>query len=177
MTSLAEAQKSFVAALRNVSISPRANVQGPRSERFLTVYHDNAARGLASALAARYPVVKRLVGNNFFRTTAHAYAAAEPPRSPIVLYYGEKLPRFIETYEPARPAPYLAAIARLERARGLAYHAPSAGPVSATAFAAVSAEQLTQARRTASVGIDRDIAFIRSTRSGVSTRLALRRCR
>ena len=144
MTSLAEVQKSFNAALRNISISQRGNVQGPRSERFLTVYRDNTAKGLVSALASRYPVVKRLVGNNFFRTMAHAYLAAEPPRSPIMLYYGENLPRFIETHEPAQPVPYLAAIARLECARGLAYHAPSAGTVSATAFAAVSAEQLTQ---------------------------------
>ncbi len=39
-----------------------------------------------------------------------------------MLYYGEKFPEFIDAFAPARPVPYLAAVARIEMARGLAYH-------------------------------------------------------
>jgi hypothetical protein len=37
-------------------------------------------------------VVKRLVGDEFFRAIAHVYATAELPRSPVMLYYGETFP-------------------------------------------------------------------------------------
>jgi len=148
MTNLAEAQKSFAAALRNMSIAPPANIRGPRTERRFAVYRNNVAVGLISALATRYPVVKRLVGDEFFREMAREYVAVEPPRSPIMLYYGEKFPDFIEAFEPARPVPYLAAIARIEMARGLAYHAADAQPVAANDFTALPPRQFAHLRVT-----------------------------
>jgi hypothetical protein len=148
MTNLADAQKSFAAALHNISIAPPANIRGPRIERRFAVYRNNVAVGLISALATRYPVVKRLVGDEFFREMARSYVMVEPPRSPIMLYYGEKFPDFIESFEPARPVPYLAAIARIEMARGLAYHAADAQPVAAGDFAALPPQQFAQLRMT-----------------------------
>jgi hypothetical protein len=148
MTNLAEAQKSFAAALRNISIAPPANIRGPRTERRFAVYRNNVAVGLISALASRYPVVKRLVGDAFFHEMARAYIAVEPPRSPIMLYYGEKFPDFIASFEPARPVPYLAAIAQIEMARGLAYHAADAQSVGADDFAALPPRQFAHLRVT-----------------------------
>jgi hypothetical protein len=117
-----------------------------RVERRFVVYRHNVAAGLAAALAARFPVVKRLVGEEFFRTMARGYAGSELPRSPIILFYGETFPAFIDEFAPARPVPYLGDIARIEMARSLACHAADATPLDADAFAALPADGLGELR-------------------------------
>jgi hypothetical protein len=77
---------------------------------------------------------------------AHVYASAELPRSPIMLYYGETFPAFIDDFEPARPVPYLGDIARVEMARGLAYHAADAKPLDPGAFAELPPDRLGDTR-------------------------------
>jgi len=59
-----------------------------RSDRRFAVYRNNLAVGLVSALATRFPVVKRLVGDEFFRAMAHADASVDLPRPPLMMYYG-----------------------------------------------------------------------------------------
>jgi hypothetical protein len=63
-----------------------------------------------------------------------------------MLYYGETFPGFIDDFEPARPIPYLGDIARIEMARGLAYHAADETPLEPEAFAALPPERLSEAR-------------------------------
>jgi hypothetical protein len=151
MTSLAETQSAFARSLLDRTVPVPADIRGAsrrRADRRFAVYRNNVAAGLANALAARFPVVKRLVGDDFFRAMAHVYAAVELPRSPIMLYYGETFPGFIDDFEPARPIPYLGDIARVEMARGLAYHAADATPLDPDAFAALPADRLGETRVT-----------------------------
>jgi hypothetical protein len=77
---------------------------------------------------------------------ARDYIAAYPPRSRIMLYYGERFPDFIAKFEMARPVPYLADVARIEMARGLAYHAADAEPIEANAFAVLPQRQFAELR-------------------------------
>jgi hypothetical protein len=149
MPSLAQTQDAFAKSLLDRTVPVPADIRGAsrrRADRRFAVYRNNVAAGLANALAARFPVVKRLVGDEFFRAMAHVYAAAELPRSPIMLYYGETFPAFIDDFEPARPIPYLGDIARVEMARGLAYHAADATPLDPDAFAALQADRLGETR-------------------------------
>jgi putative DNA-binding protein len=149
MPSLADIQDAFATALldRTVAVPPSLSGAARRqSDRRFAVYRNNVAVGLVSALATRFPVVKRLVGDEFFRAMAHAYASVELPRSPLMMYYGETFPVFIEQFAPAAPIPYLADVARIEMARGLAYHAADATPLDPSAFAAVPADQLPNLR-------------------------------
>ena len=149
MTSLAQTQNAFAKSLLDRTVPVPANIRGAsrrRADRRFAVHRNNVAAGLASALAVRFPVVKRLVGDDFFRAMAHVYATAELPRSPIMLYYGETFPGFIDDFEPARPIPYLGDIARVEMARGLAYHAADATPLDPDAFAALPADRLGETR-------------------------------
>jgi hypothetical protein len=67
---------------------------------------------------------------------------AEPPRSPIMLDYGTGFPDFIRQFEPVAELPYLADVARVERAWTEAYHAPEASPIDPTAFTAIAPDQL-----------------------------------
>src|SRR5579864_7312457 len=80
MPSLAEIQDAFATALLDRTSPVPAFLAGAarhRPERRFAVYRNNVAAGLVEALATRFPVVKRLVGDEFFRAMAHLYAMAE----------------------------------------------------------------------------------------------------
>lgn len=107
-----------------------ADPSGPHPVRAL-IHRNTYRHSLGVALQESFPVVRRLVGESFFSAMAAAYVTAHPPRSRIMSHYGDTLPAFIEDFEPARTVPYLADIARLERARIRAFHAQepaSTGP-------------------------------------------------
>src|SRR6266545_6393061 len=121
MSQLAEVQKAFAEALLDTSARVPLPVRGAarrKADNRFAVYRNNVLAGLTSALAARFPVVQRLVGNEFFRDMARVYVTVEPPRSPLLMHYGETFAAFIDGFEPAAPIPYLGDIARLEMARG-----------------------------------------------------------
>ncbi|NBB70182.1 MAG: DUF2063 domain-containing protein [Alphaproteobacteria bacterium] len=93
------------------------------------VYRNNVAVGLTGALAAAYPVTRRLVGEAFFTATAKAFVAAHPPRSRSLALYGAAFPSFLAAFPPARGVAYLGDVARLERAVLEALHAADAAPL------------------------------------------------
>jgi hypothetical protein len=66
----------------------------------------------------------------------------EPPRSPIMLDYGAGFPDFVRQFEPAATLPYLADVARIERAWTEAYHAPEVAPIDPGVFMAIAPDQL-----------------------------------
>ena len=145
MLSLAHVQSAFAEALLATSAPVPLAVRGAarrKAERRFAVYRNNVLAGLTSALAARFPVVQRLVGEEFFREMARLYVTREPPRSPLLMHYGETFAAFIDGFPPAAPIPYLGDIARLETARGRAYHAADAVPIDPTAFAALPPNRL-----------------------------------
>jgi hypothetical protein len=111
---------------------------GEVARRF-AVYQNNVAASLRAALARRFPVVARLVGAEFAAALFSTFARAHPPRSPLLLAYGAGLPGFLETFPPVRRLPYLPDVARLELARGRAYHAADADPMPAAALAEAAA--------------------------------------
>ena len=99
------------------------------------VYRNNVASSLIKALEARFPVIERLVGEAFFKGVAHAFIRTHPPRSPVLMEYGEAFPAFLAAFPPAQGLPYLADVARIEYARGEAYRAADAEPVAPAALA------------------------------------------
>ena len=108
------------------------------------VYRNNVIAGLVSSLAARFPVVGRLVGDEFFGAMARCYVIDQPPRSPVLLLYGDTFPEFIENFVPAGSIEYLADVARLEFAKGRAYHATDASPLHRKIMAALRADRLNE---------------------------------
>lgn len=118
-------------------------VGGPTSRRSggkLAARHDDVAP--IDVLAARYPVVRRLVGDESFRAMALRFTASEPSRSATLEDYGEAFPRFLRSQGKAASIEYVADIAELEMVRGKARHAADARPVRAQAFAALSIKRL-----------------------------------
>ncbi|TCP15519.1 putative DNA-binding protein [Crenobacter luteus] len=106
--------------------------------RGLAVYRNNYRVGLADTLAYVYPVVKALVGDDFFAGLAREYVGRTPSRSGDLHRYGDAFGDFLAGFEPARALPYLADTARLEWLVHRAYYAPDAAPLAPDAFAALA---------------------------------------
>ena len=87
------------------------------------VYRNNVVTSLVGALADTYPVVRELVGADFFHAMARVHVAQAPPRSKLLRVYGEAFPEFIAGFRPAQSLPYLADVARLEWQRVCSFHA------------------------------------------------------
>jgi hypothetical protein len=90
------------------------------------VYRNNVIVSLIAALAETFDVTRQLVGDEFFAAMARQFIVEHPPRSPVLSDYGDEFAGFIESFSPAGSVPYLADVARLERARVRAYHAADA---------------------------------------------------
>ncbi len=113
----------------------------PAGRRF-DVYRNNVVSGLCDALELGFPVVARLVGTEFFRALAGAFARAHPPRSPVLSGYGEAFPAFLSGFPTVAHLPYLPDMARLELALRRAYHAADPAPFDPAALAALTAADL-----------------------------------
>ncbi|MFV0245501.1 MAG: DUF2063 domain-containing protein [Qingshengfaniella sp.] len=111
-------------------------------ERRFAVYRNNVTVSLIDALARRFPVVQRLVGDDFFREMARLYIAEHRPRSPVLLEWGAGFPIFLAWFAPLKTYPYMADVARIEMARGVAYHAADATPISPDRFLRTDAARL-----------------------------------
>jgi hypothetical protein len=93
-------------------------------------------------LAARYPVMRRLVGKLSFRIVARRFIVSEPPSIPIPLSYGDNFPGFLRNQGTAASIEYVADIAELEMARGRARYAPDAQPLAAAALSPLKTRRL-----------------------------------
>ncbi|MDX1576632.1 MAG: DNA-binding domain-containing protein [Kiloniellales bacterium] len=122
-------QAGFAAAL--LARDPAARPAGltPEAAARFRVYRNSVHYGLSQQLAEAYPVVRRLVGEDFFRATAREYLAGHPPRGRSLALFGEAFPGFLAEFPPADSVPYLADVARLERARLEALHAADTAPL------------------------------------------------
>jgi hypothetical protein len=109
---------------------------GSDPARRYAVYRNNVAVSLTTALAETFPVVRRLVGDEFFDAMARSYVREHPPVSPVLAHYGEAFADWLAAFAPARALPYLPDMARLERARVAAWHAADAVPIAPEAIAA-----------------------------------------
>ena len=149
MQRLAERQRGFAAALLDPTLPMPDGLVDPDGEpgpKRFAVYRNNVVAGLTETLKDAFPAVHRIVGADFFRAMARAYVMVEPPRSPILLDYGAGFPDFIRQFEPAAGLPYLADVARIERAWTEAYHAPEASPIDPGAFMAIAPNQFPAVR-------------------------------
>ena len=106
------------------------------------VYRNNVATGLARALAARFPVTEKIVGEDFFTAMARDYVLGSPPASPVLLQYGDSFADFVAAFPPAAGLPYLADIVRLENAQVKAYHARDVAAIESQALSRIAPERM-----------------------------------
>ena len=115
---------------------------GKAARKRYNVYRNNVTVSLIDALAAAFPSTLRITGVDFFRAMARFHVRATPPSSPLLFEYGHDFPNFIEHYEYAKPVPWLADVARIERAWLDAYHAADVEPLAPQGLVSIPAEGL-----------------------------------
>ncbi len=137
----------FAPALTDPTRSTPIGVIGPHGKGAVSrynVYRNNVTVSLIDALAAIYPAVQRITGNEFFRAMARFHVRATPPTSPLLFEYGRDFPAFIASYEYAQAMPWLADVARIERAWLDAYHAADAFALTPNALAEAPPDRLSE---------------------------------
>lgn len=123
---LAERQRAFL-----------DGVYGEAPWQAFAIYRGHAMANLHDALAATYPVVRRLVGDAFFAEAALQFARAHPSRGGDLDEYGQRFPEFLQSYPHASALGYLGDVARLEWACHESGRAAAAKPLDTASLALV----------------------------------------
>ena len=142
-------QSEFAKGLLDPNLPTPKGVVGPGGRaagKRYNVYRNNVVVSLTEALASAYPVVQSIVGKEFFDAMAGVHVRSHPPKSPLMIYYGEEFPSFLTKFPPASHLGYLPDVARVELARRKAYHASDAKPCSPEKLANLDGNRLYDAR-------------------------------
>ncbi len=132
MHTLRDLQLAFAAEVYGTvptGLASALRVDGISGNRRLQVYRNNAFVSLSEALSDVYPVVQRLVGEEFFAQAAHAYIRRHPSRSGNLHDFGRQFARFLTSCPGVRSLRYLPDVARLEWAYHEVFHAPEVPPL------------------------------------------------
>jgi uncharacterized protein (UPF0276 family) len=147
---LAASQQAFGDALFDASHAADVlgRIKGGAADERLGIYRGNLAASWDKALAAAYPVVRQLVGEEFFSALARTYGKAWPSQDPDLNTFGQHFAGFLAGFEHVTDYPYLPSMARLEWALHRAYFAPDVPVLAATDLGKLAPEALEAARFT-----------------------------
>ena len=134
MASLRELQRSFAAALRDPSVA--CAVLPPSN---LAIYRNNARAAFVGALELTFPVLRRRVGDDYFRQLAVLYRERSPSRSGDLHWAGRDFPQFLDEHLRGGDYAWLADLARIEWSLAECAVAAALPPLSATALARFAA--------------------------------------
>jgi hypothetical protein len=113
--------------------------------RGMTVYRANVFGNWSQALAGAYPIVRKIVGEEFFEGMTREYARAHPSTSGDLNEYGAQLAEFVTGFPHTQDLPYLPDVARMEWLAHRAYYAADPGPLELGAVDGHSRLRLTPA--------------------------------
>jgi hypothetical protein len=131
MQSLLEQQREFAVNLM---------ASRPSGDGF-DAYRSNVFGNWAGALACAYPIVRKIVGEEFFDGMAREYARAHPSASGDLNEYGARLPEFVAAFAHTQDLPYLPDVARMEWLAHRAYYAVDPVPFDFKAVLAVDSDR------------------------------------
>lgn len=138
---LATYQSSFLAALWQTDDGFDLAAQAG-----FAIYRNTVMKGCLDALAANYPAVVSVVGEDWFRAAAADFVRMAPPSHASLLDYGAGFADFLAAFPPAAELRWLSPIARLDRhwtEAHVACDAPCADPA---LLARVDADTIAQLR-------------------------------
>jgi len=143
-------QADFAAALTDAArvpaIVPQLVARDTRATERIALYRGNVRAAWEKALANAYPVVKALVGDEFFSGLARVYADAHPSMSGDLNRFGAHLAEFLADFKHVRELPYLADVADLEWSVHRAHYAGDAVALSRERVSDLPPEALLAAR-------------------------------
>ncbi|MDA5094268.1 DNA-binding domain-containing protein [Aliiroseovarius sp. KMU-50] len=130
------------------------NPDGLQAEKRFDVYRNNVAHSLATALAEGFPVLVKLLGEEFFRQMALVYLRIHPPSSQMMMHYGAAIPQFLVGFPGTVHLKYLPDVAKLELALRRAYHAGDSEAIDPVKLTALSQADLMDARLTLAPAVE-----------------------
>jgi len=141
MPTLRELQLDFAAQVydneaRGVDTRLRAN--GLTGARRLQVYRNNHVSSLTEALRAVYPVLHRLVGEEFFAHLATHYVRAHPSRCGDLHEFGAQAPELVAAFPGLEALPYVRDVASLEWSYHEVFHAAEHAPLDVARLASIA---------------------------------------
>ncbi|MGE3678569.1 MAG: putative DNA-binding domain-containing protein [Burkholderiales bacterium] len=142
MGALASFQDEFVRALLDPEAAADGAVGALVAQPAFAVYRNTVIKACIDALQANFPAVARLVGDEWFRSAAAAYARSEPPAVPMMSAYGSGFPGFLERHLQTDERAYLPAVARLDLLWTECHCAPDALPLAQAALAQLQPQAL-----------------------------------
>jgi hypothetical protein len=119
---------SVVLSLRELQLAFCGSITGPASndllslivgdgfvpdERF-SIYRNNVLSRLSETLREAFPVVRQIVGPQFFDYAAHIFIEGHLPSEACLATYGTDFPKFLESFSAVSQLSYLPDVARLE---------------------------------------------------------------
>lgn len=132
MQSLRELQQGFAEEVfgeGRTGLTFYVDEAGMAPDRRLNIYRNMTYSTLLDALAAVFPVVRRLTGADFFNQSCRHFVRSVPSISGDIRDYGGEFPGYLASCEAAASLCYLPDLARLEWCRHLAFNAPDAPPL------------------------------------------------
>ena len=145
MPELLAFQSDFGAALRDRARTPAVARwlagEADTVERRMAIYRANMVASADKALSAAYPVIRQVVGDEFFHGLAREYQRGTPSTSGDLTTFGASFDAFLAAFEHVQDMPWLPDLARLEWAAHLAYGAADAPDWDASALAAIAPDQ------------------------------------
>ena len=135
-------QQQFAAALFDRTLTIDQLGGGER----LALYRGHQLATWHATLAAAFPVLQQLVGDEFFEGLSRDFGMAQPSQERDLNLFGAALPAFLATFAPAAAYPYLPDMARLEWALHRAYFAADAAALTASDLARLTPAQFDAAR-------------------------------
>jgi len=82
-------------------------------ERF-SIYRNSVLSRLSETLREAFPVVRQIVGPQFFDYAAHTFIEGHLPSEACLATYGTAFPTFLKSFSAVSQLPYLPDVARLE---------------------------------------------------------------
>lgn len=129
--------RHFLHAIRH-GASTDPTVAALLAQPAFAIYRNTIFKGCGDALAANYPAVLRLVGEEWFQGAALAYAREHLPEDASLIAYGRDFPDFLAAAA-IDELPYLAGVAALDRCWTEAHLAADDAPLDVAALHAALA--------------------------------------
>lgn len=143
------AQSDFAAAIFDANLPVPDGLctpEGTPAGKRFSVYRNNVAVGLSEALETTFPVIRTLVGGEFFTAMAGVFLRQHAPTSPVLMYYGAQMPAFLQAFQPVAHLGYLPDVARIELALCRSYHAADTSPIDPQVLQSIAPDDLLNAR-------------------------------
>ncbi len=142
MLTLPELQRRFLGGVLDGDAESAAallRAGTPAAAERIGIYANNAAGNFQDSLALAFPVVRRLVGADYFVQCVTQYHRAQPSRSGDLHHTGAGFPDFMAALHADGPYGYLGDVARLEWLYEDCLIAADHGPLDLARLAAVPA--------------------------------------